>query len=161
MNECTQRLLSCVCKARDLSSKCLESGHLAKIVKYVFNQNLCLQVQAQGNATHLPGGLHASQSRGVQAASERVRHIYVYVGTSEKRTHWRRQHIKQWVRSIFRLKIRRYAGSLRSKCPAVGRHQFLAKHASGCLLLFQFHFCLYFTLVGAFCYRVVLETGSA
>lgn len=59
-----------------------------KIVKYVFSQNLCLQVQDQGNAPHLPMFTCLPKSW----CASRVRRVYVYVGTSEKRTRWRRRH---------------------------------------------------------------------
>lgn len=153
MDECAGRLLECVCGARALPSKCLEGGHFTQTGQHVFSQNICRVCKFKTRAMqHTCQCLHASRSRSVQAASEGVRRNAAFIlGTSEKRTRWRRQHIERWLRSILQLKIRRYGRSFHSNWPALGRPQRLANTLRlSSVIPFPFFFFLSFSTLEYF-----------
>lgn len=127
MDECAGRLLECICGAHAWSSR--RSFHSNWSTRFQPKYLLCLQVQDQGNATHLPmftclpKSPRTSDLRGSKAERRVSKFI---LGTCEKRTRWRRQHIERWLRSILQLKIRCYSRSFHSNWPALGRPQRLA-----------------------------------
>lgn len=93
-------------QARNLPSKCLECGHLAQKVKCAFSPNLCLQVQCQGNATHLATFTHLRRSscaRGLRASE--APHVLGRCIWKKKKKLSQGQHVERWPRSMFPLKI--------------------------------------------------------
>lgn len=114
----------------------------------------CLQVQDQGDATHLPmfTCLPKSQRTSGLRGSKAERRVCKFIlGTSEKRTRWRRQHIERWLRSILQLKIRRYGRSFHSNWPALGRPQRLANTLRlSSVIPFPFFFFLSFSTLEYF-----------